>query len=141
MNLPPIMTVGQPMPASLGRSADLYHDIREIRLAMEKDVAELKARESEVENHIIANLSVGQDTGAAGLKYRAQVISKRKPKLSPDGWEPFFTWVNKHGYLNMIQKRIGDVAVQEWIDDPINQQRVPPGLEMIVLKSLSVTKI
>lgn len=129
------------MPDSIGRCADLYHDVRELRLSMEKEVAEIKARETEIENHIIAKLSVGQDTGAAGLKFRAQVVSKRKPKLAADGWETFFTWVNKHGYLNMIQKRIGDVAVSEWIEDPLNENRVPPGLEMINLKSLSVTKI
>ncbi len=140
MELPPIMRLGAALPLSMGRCADLYHDIRELRLAMEKEVEEIKARETEIQEHIINTLSVGDDTGAAGLKYRAQVVSKKKPKLAADGWPVFFTWVNKNGFLEMIQRRINEKAVQDWIDD--NPDRgIAPGLEMINVKTLSVTKI
>lgn len=140
MNLPEIMQVGKPLPQSIGRCADLYHDIREIRLAMEKEVAEIKARENEVQDHMINTLSAGDDTGAAGLRYRAQVVTKRKPRLLGDGWPTFFTWVNKHGYLNMVQKRINEKALEEWLAD--NPDRpTAPGTEMVNVKSLSVTKI
>jgi hypothetical protein len=138
----PILKVGGPLPQSMGRCADLYHDVRELRLAMEKEVDAIKARETEIQEHIINTLSVGDDTGAAGLKYRAQVVTKPKPRLltgeAGDGWGIFTSWVRKNDYFHMLQKRINEVAVSEWQEA---EQRIAPGLEMINVKSLSVTKI
>lgn len=136
------LKVGSPLPSSMGRCADLYHDIREMRLAMEKEVEEIKGRETEIQEHIINTLSVGDDTGAAGLKYRAQVVVKPKPRLltgeGGDGWGLFTSWVRKNDFFNMLQKRINETAVAEFMDA---EGRVPPGLERVNVKTLSVTKI
>lgn len=137
------------MPKSMGRCADLYHDVRELRLAMEKEVEEVKARETEVQEYIIANLSSGEgDTGAAGLKYRAQLVVKPKPRLltgvdpqtlvAREGWGLFTSWVRKNDRFDMLQKRIAEPAIMEWQEQ---EQRVMPGLEMVNVKTLSVTKI
>lgn len=142
MDLPEIMQVGKPLPQAIGRCADLYHDVRELRLAMEKEVAEIKARENEIEDHIINTLSAAAaaagDTGAAGLKYRAQLVVKPKPKLAE--WGIFTSWVRKNDFFNMIQKRINEKAVEEWMEQ--NPDRGPaPGTEVINVKTISVTKI
>lgn len=138
MDLPEIFKVGAALPASIGRCADLYHDVREMRLAMEKEVEEVKARETEIQEHIIGMLSVGEDTGAAGLRYRAQVVVKRKPRLAD--WPIFWTWIRKNDYLGMVQRRINEKALEEWLAD--NPDRgAAPGTEMVQVKSLSVTKI
>lgn len=145
----PVLKVGAPMPKTMGRCADLYHDVRELRLAMEKEVEEIKARETEVQEHIINTLSSGEgDTGAAGLKYRAQLVVKPKPRLltgvdpqtllAREGWGIFTSWVRKNDRFDMIQKRINESAVMEWQDA---EKRVMPGLEMVNVKTLSVTKI
>lgn len=141
MNLPEIMQVGKPMPKSTGRCADLYHDIREIRLAMEKEVEEVKARETEVQEHIIQQLSAGDDTGAAGLKYRAQVVTKRKPRISDEkgGWPIFWSWIRKNDYMNMVQRRINETALAEYME--AEGRDTIPGTEMVNVKTLSVTKI
>lgn len=140
-----ILKAGSPMPASMGRCADLYHDVRELRLAMEKEVAEIQARETEIQNYIIDNLSKGADTGAAGLRYRAQVVPKRKPRIAgvtdaypQGGWGAFCSWVRKNDRFDMIQKRLAEKAVEDW---QAENERVLPGLEMINIPTLSVTKI
>lgn len=129
----------------MGRCADLYHDVRELRLAMEKEVAEIKARENEIHEYLIGNLTKGEDTGAAGLRYRAQVVTKRKPIISTDtavypqgGWGIFTSWVRKHDRFDMLQKRLAEKAVMEWQEE---NQRIIPGLEMVNIPTLSVTKI
>lgn len=145
MNDSNIMRVGGPLPVSMGRCADLYHDIREIRLAMEKEVAEVKARETEIKEHLIGNLDKGEDTGAAGLRYRAQVVTKRKPIISADvaaypegGWGVFCSWIRKNDRFDMLQKRLSDKAVMDWQEE---NGRGIPGLEMMRVPDLSITKI
>lgn len=136
---------GAPLPVSMGRCADLYHDVRELRLAMEKEVEAIKARESEIQEHIINNLSKGDDTGAAGLRYRAQVTTKRKPILAgvseiypQGGWGILCSWIRKNDRFDMLQKRLSDKAVMDWQEQ---ENRILPGIEMMNVPSLSITKI
>ena len=145
MELPDIMKVGAPMPASMGRCSDLYHDARELRLAMEKEVALVKARENEIQDYIIANLSKGDDTGAAGLRYRAQVVTKRKPKLmgalegtEGGGWGLLTSWIRKNDRFDLLQHRLNEKAAMETMED---LGRPLPGVEIINIPALSVTKI
>lgn len=138
METPDILRVGGPLPVSMGRCADLYHDVREMRLAMEKEVAEIKARENEIQEHLIGNLTKGDDTGAAGLRYRAQIVNKRKFRLLSDGWGGFTSWMNKHGRFDMIQHRLAEKAVGDFFDE---ESRLPPGLETLQVPTVSVTKI
>lgn len=144
---------GAPMPLSIGRCADLYNDVRTLRLLMDKEVEKVKAREVEIREHIINSLSKSADTGAAGLRYRAQITSKRIPKLSD--WGVFTSWVKKNDRFDMVQKRLGEKAVQDWVDDPANWIERPdpktgevklgprniPGTEMMNVPDVSITKI
>lgn len=140
--LPKIMQVGQPLPASIGRCADLYHDIREVRLAMEKEAEEVKARETEIQEHIISRLAASEDTGAAGLKYRAQVVVKRKPRISDEkgGWPIFWSWIRKNDFMNMVQRRINEKALEEYMEENPERTEIP-GTEMVNVKTLSITKV
>ena len=131
---------GAPLPASIGRCADLYHDVRELRLMMEKEAETIASREREIREHIIANLSAGSDTGAAGLKYRAQIVKKDVPKVSEEhgGWGAFFSWVRKNDRFDMLQKRLSDKAVKDFLE---TDGRMPPGTEMMKVPDVSITKI
>ena len=62
------ITAGDPIPKSLGRCADELAEVRALAGAMQKEVAAVKKRESELRDHIIENLSTGDDTGASGKK-------------------------------------------------------------------------
>lgn len=138
------MQQGAPMPASIGRCADLYRDVRDVRLAMEKEVERVKAREAEIREHIIATLSTSDDTGAAGLRYRAQIVPKTHYRIAvgdetqANGWGVFTSWIRKNDRFDMLQKRINEKAVAEWCAE---NNRVVPGLERLIVKDVSITKI
>lgn len=135
-----ILEVGSPLPASIGRCADLYRDVRDLRLLMEKEAEKVAAREKEIKEHIISNLSSGLDTGAAGLRYRAQIVKKEVPKISEEqgGWGALYSWIRKNDRFDMLQKRLSDKAVMEFRD---TDKRMPPGTEVMLVPDVSITKI
>lgn len=127
--------VAPAIPQSMGRVADLYHDVRELRLAMSKEVEEVEAFEKQVKQHLIDNLSKSDDTGAAGLRYRAQIVTKVEPTVSD--WGSFHTYVATTGNFDLLQKRVASKAVKDrWeAGDEI------PGVERFNAIDVSVTKI
>jgi hypothetical protein len=127
---------GAPMPASMGRCADFYSDVRALRLSMEKEVEAIKARESEIREHIIGNLSKSADTGAAGLRYRAQIVMKDVVKVNE--WPLVYSWIRKNDRFDFMQKRLSDKAVAEWMQE---EKRTLPGTEVIKIPEVSITKI
>ena len=129
------LEVGAPLPPSVGRCADLYHEVRELRLAMEKEVAEVEKREREIKEHIINSLSKSDDTGAAGLLYRAQIVMKVKPKIAD--WGVFTSWVRKNDRFDLLQKRVSDTAIADlWAE-----REGVPGIEKVNVPDVSITKI
>ena len=132
----PDYAVGAPLPDAVGRCADLYHEVRELRLAMEKEVEPIKKRESEIREHIIANLSKSADTGAAGLRYRAQIIVKEAVKVLD--WSVLHSWIRKNDRFDMLQKRLSETAAKDWLAE---EGRPLPGTEVIKVPDVSITKI
>jgi hypothetical protein len=129
------LKVGAPMPASIGLCADQYHEVRELRLSMQKVVDEVKARETEIREHIINNLSKSSDTGAAGKRYRAQIVKKAVPQLRD--WDSFVKFVSHNKRWDLLQKRLSDTAVKDLWDGGVNV----PGVERFVAVDVSITKI
>lgn len=127
------LQAGAPMPPSVGQAADALHDIRELRLAMQKEVDAVKARELEIENWIIEQCQV--DTGGAGLRYRAQVKVETKPRVSD--WPLLTNYIYSSGRFDLLQKRLADTAVKEMWDASM----AVPGVEKFLAKKVSITKI
>lgn len=126
---------GAPLPASIGLCADLYAEVRELRLAMQKHVDEVKARESEIREHIIDNLSKSADTGAAGKRYRAQVVTKPKPNVID--WNAYWRYIAETFRFDLLQKRINERAVLDMLEEGENV----PGVERFHAVDVSITKI
>jgi len=126
---------GSELPESMGRCADLLHEVKQLRLDMDKDVDVIRQREREIEEHLIANLSKSDDTGAAGLRYRVQIKSKDKPK--PNDWEALHAYIQETGRFDLLQRRLSDKAVMDMID----ADDAPPGVERIHVPAISLTKI
>lgn len=127
---------GGPMPKDIGRCADLYADVRELRLAMEKEVAEVKKRENEIKDHIIENLDKTEDTGAMGLSYSARVVTKPVPKIGD--WGVFTSWIRKNDRFDMLQKRLSEKAVKDFWEE---EDRDVPGVEKFNHVDLSIRKL
>lgn len=131
----PKYQVGAPLPPSIGLCADLYSEVRALRLEMQKVVDAVKARENEAKEHIIQNLSKSDDTGAAGKKYRAQIVTKDVPSLKD--WNAFTDFVVAHGRFDLLQKRISNKAVQDLWEDG----EAVPGVEKFRAVDVSITRI
>lgn len=129
------LEVGAPPPASIGKCADLYSDIRALRLSMDKEVDKVKARESEIREHIISNLAKSEDTGAAGLRYRAQIVMKDTARATD--WPALWAYIAKENRFDLLQKRLGEKAVM----DMLEQGERVPGVEVIHIPDVSITKI
>ena len=127
---------GHPMPKSIGLCADEYSAVRAVRLAMDKEVDAVKARESEIREHIINNLSASDDTGAAGKIYRAQIVKKSTIKVAD--WPAFHAWVSENNRFDMLQKRLAVKAVTDYVEE---EKTLLPGTEKILVPEVSITKI
>lgn len=125
-----------PPPESLGECVDFYRDVRDLRLAMEKEVAIVAEKERALKSHILQSLSEQQGvTGVAGERYRAQRTEKRVPKVTD--WQALYAWIAETGRFDVLQKRLLNSAISDmWeADDAV------PGVEPTIAVDLSVTKV
>lgn len=129
-------TVGGPVPNSIGALADLYSETRELRLAMQKAVDEVKARETEIHKMILGALAESPDNGAAGEKYRVQLV--KKTFYGAKDWPALHAWIQQNGMFELLQKRLSDTAVKE-LHEAYNQ--LPPGVEQTEVDALSFSKV
>ena len=129
------ITAGDPIPKSLGRCADELADVRALAVAMGKEVAAVKKRESELRDHLIESLSAGDDSGAAGAKYRAQIKSDTKATVTD--WEPLYDYVVENDRFDLLSRSVSQKAIAE-IWEAGNKI---PGVDKINVKSVSITKI
>lgn len=142
---------GQPVPNSIGAAADLYAEVRQRRLSMEKAAEAVKSRETEIHDMILSALNESTDTGASGKFYRVQRVEK--DRLHVKDWAAFHAFVRQNDAFEMLQRRLSDKAVQEWIDNqqPVLRQNpdgsmvqapaTPPGVEQAKVPTLSFTKV
>ncbi len=132
------LEVGGPLPNSIGRCADLYSDVRALRLAMEKEVDAVKARESQIREHIISNLSKSAkdgDSGASGLRFRAQIVSKEVPRAMD--WPKIHAYIAENNRFDLLQKRLGEKAVMDMVADKVHI----PGIEIVIVPDVSIVKV
>lgn len=125
---------GGPIPNSPGRAGDLYAEVRQLRLDMQKEVEAVAEREAELREHLISTISKSDDEGAVGLKVRVLVKTKAKPR--PADWDAFYAYIRKHERFDLLQKRLSERAIM----DMDEAGEMPPGIERINVPELSVTK-
>jgi len=131
----PEYEIDGPLHEAIGRCGDLYKEVQAIRLAMDKEVKEVKARENQIKQHIIDNLSKSDDTGAVGLLYRVQVTEKAKATVKD--WEKFYDFVAEQDRFDMLSKSISQKAAMDYFEE---EDTMPPGTEKFNAVGLSVTK-
>jgi len=130
-----ISEVGDPIPDDLGDCVDLLKDLTEDRLDAEKEAKAIKAREAEIRDHLIDNLSADDKKGVMGSEYKAVVKTKRKPTV--DDWDAVYDHIAEHDAFYLLNKSISARAIQEIWDADNNV----PGVSGINVKTLSITKI
>lgn len=129
------LKVGADLPKSIGACADAYHYVNKLRLAMAKEVKAIQDRETEIKKHIIDNLSVKEDTGAAGQHYRAQIKTEEQPTVKD--WELLYDYIVEEDRFDLLNKSLSITASKEMHAAGTKI----PGVGKIIVKKLSITKI
>lgn len=126
-----------PMPESLSAVVDLHRAVRDARLAMEKEVEEVKAFENLLKERLINEIPADSG-GIFGLAYKAKITTKETATVSREGWPALGHYIITHGRLDLLQKRISPnvaLAIAE------ETGALPPGIERLIVKDVSITKI
>jgi len=133
---------GGPIPNSVGAMADLYSEVRDLRLAMQKATNEVKERETEVHKMILNALVESPDNGAAGEKYRVQLV--KKTFHTAKDWASFHAYVRENGSFELLQKRLSETALKDLLEQAAAAgypDWLPPGIEKAELDALSFSKV
>ena len=125
---------GKPIPKSLGEVADHLKEVTLLRLEMKKEVDLVEAREKELRNHLVENLS-DKDTGVSGRKYHAQVKKSVKPIV--DDWEDVYNYIVENDAFHLLGKSLSVKAVNELWEAGVKI----PGVSKMHAKTLSLTKV
>lgn len=122
------------LPSTLGACADLWHDIREERLRLQKLVDAEEAKETTIREHFLRTLS-DSEGGAVGLRYKVTKDRGTKPVVKD--WDAFWKYVLKNKATEFLQRRVSDGAIQERWD----AGKQIPGVEPFQYVKFSLTKV
>lgn len=122
----------------LGAVADELYRIREERLALDRQVDELKKVESKLRDHIINTLPKSEANGIAGKVVRVTINTKVVPRAKD--WDAIYAYVKKNaarGGFALLQRRLNEAAVKEiW-----ESGKKVPGVETFNAVTLSINKL
>lgn len=110
---------------------DLYREARDIRLAMQKKVDDVKSFETRCHEAIIAQVPV--DQGFVTNGYSFVVVNKEVPTIKD--WDAVLAYIGETGRTDFLQKRLAEKAVT----DTENWHTIP-GIQRFNAAKLSVTK-
>lgn len=129
------------LPKNLGGCVDLYHKLRQERLALEKVADAKKTEEQYVYDYIVDNIPKG-DAGAVGKEYLA--IRTETPTFSIDEDKEFYAFIKKTGSFDLLNRAINQKAVRERMEDEKFMKKHPkgiPGTKKFTKIGLSVRKV
>ena len=104
------------LPKTLAACADEYYTVMQERLKLQRQADELKKRETQLAEHLIQNLPKSDATGVAGKVARVTVTTKVRPEVQD--WDALYAYIHTRakkdpGVWSLLQRRVGDAAVQE----------------------------
>ena len=119
---------------SIGNLIDGLYDLRTQRLAIEKQVEELKARETATKEEILFLLKESGLEGAKGETATASIQYKIKPNVTD--WDSVYSYIRENDMFALLQKRLTTTLWAALQEDGITV----PGTEAIAITDLSLTK-
>ena len=122
-------------PKSLAVCADKYYQLREKRLAMQKEVDILKAEETAYCNHLIDSIPKSEATGVAGKICRVSVKTDKVPRV--EDWDKFYAHIKKTGEFDLLGRSPTKAAIEaRW-----ESGKKVPGVGTFTTVKLSVSKL
>jgi hypothetical protein len=121
-------------PLTLGACADELYELREQRLAAQRIVDELAAREARLREYVVGELERQGATAVSGQHARAGVTFTQLGKVTD--WEVFYAHVRATGDFSLMQRRLNEGACRErW-----EAQETVPGVVPFAVPKISLTK-
>lgn len=119
---------------NIGLLIDGLYDLRAQRLAIEKQVAELKARETATKEEILSILNEQGLNGAKGSVATAAVTHKTVPLVTD--WEKVYTFIRDQDMFALLQKRLTASLWSALAEDGV----AVPGTKPQSVTDLSLTR-
>lgn len=122
------------MDKELGTMIDQLYQMREQRLAIDKQIAELKSAEAAMKQIIIDTLKADGLEGAKGGVATAAIQYKVKPHVTD--WDKVYAFVREQDMFALLYKQITPTLWAALREDGVEV----PGIEPMALTDLSLTK-
>lgn len=127
---------------SLPKLVKAYRALRDKRseqkAAFDKQDAALKSKQQVIEQALLKHCNDNDVTSVKtdeGTFYR-----KKKVSYWCNDWSKFHSFVLEHGIPQVLQKRISQSHLQEFLDDEDNKALVPDGLQSDAVYTITVQK-
>jgi hypothetical protein len=128
-------TVAAPTSQSLGSLIDEYYDLRERKRELDKEVKEVAAEMTAIEERVINALDADEVTMSRGRRASAAVTESEVPVV--EDWDAFQTYVLENEALHLLERRASVAAWRELKDSG----EMVPGTRPFKKRSLSVRKV
>ena len=124
------------LPRAMGKCADKLYEVRQRRLALQKEFDALKAEETAIKNHIIDKLPKSQASGIAGSLARVTVITKEQPQVKDQ--EAFRKYMNRTKRFDLANKLQPSAPA---IRDMWEEGKDIPGVDKFNVVTVSLNKV
>ena len=123
-------------PKRIGTCADHLYELRQKRLAKQKEVEALQKEETALKSHIIDTLPKSEASGVAGKVARVTVVTKEEPQIKDH--DLFRKYINRTRRYDLAYKmRPSAPAIRELWDEG----KEIPGVEHFTVVTISMNKV
>ena len=119
---------------AMAKLADKWWALRAERLAIEKQVSDIKVEETQAKNALILSLGNNNVGAVGGDDVTVSLTTKIKP-IAND-WEAVWDWAVANEGSDLFQRRLSDKAVKLRWEDGVNI----PGIDEYPVDSISYKK-
>jgi len=118
----------------LGSGIDRLYELRSSRLELQREVDELKSKETEQREAILNCLALAGLSKASGGLATASIKRSTIPVVTD--WEQVHNYIRRENRFDLLQKRISVIAWRELYQDDV----LIPGTDAVEDEDLSLTK-
>lgn len=123
------------MPAKVGDAIDLLYQVREIRLAAQKEVDLAQEGETKIAAYIQNSFDAAGLESAKGTL--ASFSKTKKVVYKITDWLKTKAWLKKTGRFELLQQRVTPTICQELWDD----KKPVPGIDRMEISAYSLNKV
>lgn len=99
---------------NISELVDSFAEVREMRLAADKEASELRKQETELKQQIIQHLQNEHMTAVGGSKAVLTLTHKVKPTATD--WSLIWRYINETKLFSLLHKRLTEEVVKELWD-------------------------